>query len=461
MNNPAQGMRINCPNCGTPFNARVDSIIDAGRDPAAKARFLGGQVNQAQCPNCNVVVQLSAPIAYHDHTKELLLILFPQQVNIPTEERERIIGEMTRAIMNTLPQDQRKGYLFNPITPLTLQGMMEMVLEKDGITKEMIEAQQQKMDLIETFMRAPANELENLVQQHDAQMDQEFFQLLTLSAEAALGAGRQDAARGILARRDALLALSSYGQEALANAEQQEAVVMEVAQWLEGQGNQLEAEALLDYIEQHGDSDDHLQAIVGLLRPAMGYPFYQALDERIDSVGEDRAARLRSARDRLLELSTALDQQQQAMVQQAQGLLSDLLQAADLEQAILERLPMLDNLFIQVLAANLQDAEQRGDLLSSARLKNLYEKVVEAMQAAAPPEVRFINELLSTEDPLDAKLTLTERAAEFGPSLIDYMDAILNNLAQQGDSAAPLMEQLSELREAAISIIRETSSARD
>src|SRR5690606_22317170 len=152
-------------------------------DPNAKARFLNGRTNRVGCPRCGAVIQLSVPIVYHDHTKELLLIYFPQEMNIPKNERERIVGEMTRAIMNSLPQEMRKGYLFNPITPLTYEGMLETVLEKDGVTREMMDAQRQKMAFVEQIATAEDDALPTLVQKHDADMDEEFFQLLGLYAE--------------------------------------------------------------------------------------------------------------------------------------------------------------------------------------------------------------------------------------------------------------------------------------
>lgn len=448
--NPAQGVPINCPNCGQRFAAMVESIIDGEHDPAGKARFLSGRTNVIQCPNCGVTVQMAIPLIYHDHSKDLLLLYFPQNLNIPTPERERIIGEMTRTIMNSLPQNERRGYLLNPITPLTYEGMVEIVLEKDGITKEMINEQREKMKLVEQFLKADPADYEELVETYDPEMDQEFFQMFTISAEAAMASGRQRAAEEVLQRRDMLLSLSSYGKEALASAQEQEAIIMEVADWLQKQGRQISIDSFLDYVESIGQSDDHLQALVGLVRPALNQQFFVALDQRIKD--SDDPDYLQDVKNRLSALVARVDQQQTAMIQQAQAVLQQLLNTADLDAAIQDVLPMVDDLFMQVVAANIQAAEQRGDLLLAARLKNVYEKVVEQIQASAPPAVRFINELLQL-DPLDAKLTITERAADYGPELVMYMDVVLQNLASQGQEE--MVEVLSELREAAANIVGE------
>lgn len=450
MNPAAQGTPISCPNCGQRFAANIESIVDGGRDPGAKARFLSGRTNVVQCPNCGVVVQLAVPLVYHDHTKELLVIFFPPNLNLPTQEREKIVGEMTRAIMNSLPQEDRKGYLFKPIQPLTYEGMVELVLEKEGITKEMIQQQRDKMRLVEQFLMADAATLPDLAQQYDSQLDAEFFQMMTLSAEAALASGRRTTAEEMLDKRDQLVALSSYGQQAMQSAQQQEAVVMEVANWLQQRQQNLSIDEFIDYLEKVGGSDDHLQALVGLVRPTFNYQFFSALDQRIQNSDGQQAQVLTEVRDRLLELTSAMDQQQQAMVQQAQMVLRDILNAPDQDQAIIERITMIDDMFLQVLQATIQAADQRGDLLLSARLKAVYDKIVGHLQASAPPEVRFINDLLRS-DPLEAKLMLSERAAEFGIPLVDYMDALIENLAGQG--AEEMADRLVELRDAALKVL--------
>jgi hypothetical protein len=50
-------------------------------------------------------------------------------------------------VVNGLPTEKRKGYLFQPQTMFTYQTLIDKVLEADGITKEMIEAQQNESTL--------------------------------------------------------------------------------------------------------------------------------------------------------------------------------------------------------------------------------------------------------------------------------------------------------------------------
>jgi hypothetical protein len=516
-------MQINCPNCGQTFVAGVESIVDGGRDPASKARLLSRRLNVAQCPHCQVAIQMTLPLVYHDHTKELMLVYIPMELNIPTTERERMVGEMTRAIMNSLPNEQRKGYLLNPIQPLTFDGMIDLILEKDGITKEMRMAQQAKLRLIERFLEAPPDNLEDLAAQHDDELDDQFFQLMTYSAESALQTGQREVAEAILARRDMILGFSSYGQAAMQRLQHQEEVVHEVADRIRQLGERMELPVFIDFVLEMGESEEHLQALAGLTRHAMNYTFFAELTRRAEEESDPQyRGYIEQVRDQLLEYTQAIDAQQQALVQQAQGVLQALMSAPDIDAAIQQYLPMIDNLVLTILTNTIQHFEQRGDLVGAARLRQLYEKITEAVgkvlvdqaqsvlqtlitapdmdaaiqqylpmidnvtltvlantiqayqergdeheaahlqelydrireaiHQASPPEVQFINALLNIEDEIEARLTLSEHAAEFGRPLLDYMDAFIERLSGNSNQVM-ILDRLRHLRQAAAQII--------
>lgn len=75
--------QVTCPNCRQPFTAQVEQIIDGGRDPNAKARFLSGAINAVRCPYCGYEFRLTTPILYHDASKELLLVNVPMELGLP------------------------------------------------------------------------------------------------------------------------------------------------------------------------------------------------------------------------------------------------------------------------------------------------------------------------------------------------------------------------------------------
>ena len=76
--------------------------------------------------------------------------------------------------------------MFSPKQFLTLDSLIKTVLEADGITEEMIEAQAARARLIEEFLRAPdENVLKEKVKEHDAELDKEFFEVLTVLIQTA------------------------------------------------------------------------------------------------------------------------------------------------------------------------------------------------------------------------------------------------------------------------------------
>lgn len=445
--------QVTCPSCRQPFTAQIEQIIDGGRDPNAKARFLSGMVNAVRCPYCGYEFRLSTPILYHDASKELLLVNVPMELGLPSAEQERVIGSLTQAVVNSLPQQQRKGYLLMPRSTLTLQGMIEAVLEADGITREMLEARRNKLRLAEQFFQADPEQWQSLAQQHDAELDEEFFAMLTASAEAALHNGRQDMAQAMLTLRDQLLSFSSVGQRLMGEAAQQEALIQAVASDLNAMGNQISREMLLDLAIRYAEEDtpDKIEVLVGLARPALDYTFFQLLSERIDSADPSERPLLTTLRDHLLTLTQAIDQQSQALVQQAAQALQAIANSQDLDAAIRSRLDLIDDTFLSVLTANIQNAEQTGKPHVAARLREVMDRIMVILQENAPPPIQFINELLQQPTPERARELLMARAAEFGRELLDVMTALMNELGARGRSAT--LERLITLRNMAIDVL--------
>jgi len=153
---------------------------------------------------------------------------------------------------------------------------------------------------------------------------------------------------------------------------------------------------------------------------------------------------LEDLRDKLLQLTALVDQQAQMAMQEAAGLLRVILNSPNPDELIQANLPMIDSTFMQVLALNIQDATKRADVNASARLKDIYNRVMAILQASMPPELRFINELLSAPSDDDARGMMTEHVNEYGAPLLEAMDAVEGQLAGQGNPA--LMERFAMLR---------------
>ena len=73
---------------------------------------------------------------------------------MPLTEQEKLVGPMITQVTNRLPAEKRKAYLFKPVANLTYESMIETILGKDGITPEMIKAQQERLNLIDRLLAA-------------------------------------------------------------------------------------------------------------------------------------------------------------------------------------------------------------------------------------------------------------------------------------------------------------------
>ena len=114
---------------------------------------------------------MTAPILYHDPAHDMALVLMPHDLHLHNNDQQKLIGDLTNALLNSLPPEQRKGYLLNPKIFFTMQSLVNAVLQAEGITPEMIERQQSKVHLIDQLLRAPDEEaLRKLVKEHDAEL---------------------------------------------------------------------------------------------------------------------------------------------------------------------------------------------------------------------------------------------------------------------------------------------------
>jgi CpXC protein len=439
---------IQCPNCGQPINAVVESLINANDDPEAKARLLTGRTNSVQCPACGVVSTVAAPILYHDGGKELLISYMPMELNLPKPQQEKVIGDLMRELTSSIPKESIRGYLFQPRQALTMQGLVDQILQADGVTPEMMEAQRATIRLVETMLQATDAALPALIQQHDAEIKGPFFQAIMVMAQRAMQEGRSDLAERLLMVQNRVAELSTFGKELIAQSQMQEEVVREVAQAIDNLGRQAQRSDVLNLVIQYAGDEQRLQALVGLARPALDYGFFQELTQRIGQAPAAERDALETLRERLVELTAIIDQQSQMVLQNAVKLLQAIANSPNPDELIRANLDMIDDTFMAVLSANIEEAEKRGDVNSGARLKQIYQRAVTALQANMQPELLFVNELLSTETDEEARKMIAERVDEYGDEILDVMDAVGQILAQHGDTS--MIQKLAFLRQAAM-----------
>ncbi len=415
-----------CSRCGHQFGATAERILDLEKDPTAKTRLLSGRVNVARCPACGAEGALNLPFVYHDRSKELLLAYMPPSFGANETERQRVLGELTNAVMNSLPPEHRKAYLLQPKMFFTMQSMAETILQADGVTKEMMDAQRAHVDLINEMLQArDPSAFQQVVDEHRDQIDYDFFQTLAASTEAAQANGQERVAQVLNSL--SLWLIQEFG--------------LPVGEEMAGEGSKglLTRERLVSLLEK-AEEDDDFRTLVSLGRPLMDYTFFQELTAQIEAakaLGEEgRAKRLENLRARVVQTAEEMEAASKQVINQAASLLSGALQADDPEAYMREHLGEISEAFFVVLSANLNAAEREGQQQWVEKMERIGDIALRLIQEAAPPEVQLLNQLMAAPYPDGTLQVLRENAALVTSELLDAMAIIADDLVRQGNLPA-------------------------
>jgi hypothetical protein len=437
-------VQMSCPRCRQPIVAEIEQLFDVGVDPEAKQRFLSGGSNTANCQSCGYQGPLSTPVVYHDPARELLLTYFPAELGLPMNEQERLIGPLITQVMNKLPPEKRKAYLLRPQTMLTQQAMIERVLEGEGITREMMEASQQRLNLLQRLLSASAPDVrQEIVRQEIRLIDERFFEILSRLVEASMAQGDQNSARALAALQQEILPLTDVGKKIQAqNAEVQLAV--ESLQNASKEG--FTREKLLDLLVE-APNETRLAALVSMARSGLDYEFFRILTERVDTTAAaDEKQKLTDLRERLLQLTKEIDQRMQEQAKQSRALLEEILKSEDVETAAAEAMQEMDDFFGEALREELQKARTSGDMQRIAQLQ----KVVNVIQQASapPPEVALAEELMGAETEADRYEILSANAEKITPEFLQVLTSLMGQLEQSGQQ--DLSQRLQEVYRSAL-----------
>ena len=422
---PPQKTQISCPRCRQPVIAQIEQLFDVTSDPGAKQRLLGGVSNYAVCQSCGYNGPLATPIVYHDADKELLLNYFPSELGMPVNEQEKLIGPLITQVMNRLPPEKRKAYLFRPQGCLTYQNLVERILAADGITPEMIQAQQKKVAVVERLLGAASAEVRSeIIKQEAALFDAEFFAIFSRLIEGASTSRQEQYITQMDALQKQLMAETEYGRKLASQAKE----IQEAVKTLQAAGKGLDREKLLNILIE-APNDDRLSALVSLTRPGLDYMFFQSLTERIEKKSGDERKKLEALREKLLEITRRIDQRAEGEYKRANELLNTLLAAENIRQATLEHIEVISDVFVQILNRALQEANQKNDAERMPKLQQIATALQKA--SAPPPELALLEELLDAPDEAALNKLLEQHAKEITPELSSIIANILARSEEQ------------------------------
>ena len=387
-----------------PMSAQV---LDVGKRPEIKNALLSGRMTN-----------LTAPFMYHDPAKELAFILMPLELNLRETDQQRIIGQMTQSVMRDLPETAPRGYLLQPKMFFTFQSLVEAILEKDGITPEMLRAQQARADLIRDLMRAIEPESRRkILRDNDAIADVSFFELLGASIEANLDSGRKAAAQGLADLQKLAIEETTYGKRVGVRIE-----AMQVFQKAPTRETLLEQLSLATDVETR-------ETLIAMGRQLVDYAFFQQLTARLDAASDPvEKQRLVDLRKDVQDIRDRLDASQRAFLETKAALVNDILGAEDPLEHARAHEREIDDAFFSLLQANMQQAQQQGDEELFKALGTVYQIGTQIMTERQPPEVQVINALLSAKFPDETEKMLTQ-LKDTGAD--DRLTAVMGQLAEQ------------------------------
>jgi hypothetical protein len=429
---------IRCPFCSASITVPVQRVIDAIDQPELKARLLTGRLNVFTCPNCRNTGALASPFLYHDSEKELALIFLPMEGSLSNVEQQRVIGQLTQQVMNAAPPEKRKAYLLQPQQFFRMQTLLDEILRADGVTPEMLQAQQARVDLLQQLIDARDDAaLEALVRENDARVDNAFLQL----ASIAMASAQADEQARLSTVRNRLLELTTLGRQLKAQTEAVNAFAANPTR-----------ESLLAQLTAAPDAATR-EALLAFGRALLDYPFFQQLTSGIDAAkaagNVAEADRLSELRKEILTTRDKLDAQAQLAVEQRVAVLRELMASEKLEEATRARADALDDLFFSILSSEMQAAQQAGDSATYERLRQVGNLALQVVQQMQPPEVQFLSALLAARYPDQTRALLERNRRALAPELIDWLESIAVDLREDGrkESADHLTQVIAQARE--------------
>jgi len=247
--------------------------------------------------------------------------------------------------------------------------------------------------------------------------------LLALNLEVAQATGQAADVPRLLALRNKLLELSTEGQAVRSRGEAVEALRAEPSR-----------EKLLELLVQAPD-DPTRELLIVFGRPMLDYLFFQSLTAQIDAASDAaERERLTALRTQVLEVRDRLDEQTRALYEERSALLRDLLLSDDPEPLARTRFEELDQAFLNLLTANLEEARTAGNEEAVRSLQALWELILRLTEETLPPELQFLNRLLVAEEDAEIDKLLQENRGLVTEQLVQVIEQAVASVREQGDS---------------------------
>lgn len=435
--------QISCPNCGTNYSAEVHQVIDVGRNPELKAALLSGQINVAVCPSCGTGGQLSSAMVYHDPEHDLFMIHVPQELSLDQLEREKYIGQLTREVLDNTPPEQRRAYMLQPKTMFTMQSFLEKVLETEGITKEMIERQQNQAELLNTLITADQDVADHLLSERGDEIDEVFFAMLRQYIEAASQMNDNQQLVPLINLQAKLMTETEMGRRL-----ERQQIALHGLNRSAKDADGLTPAVLLEHILKNQEDPELVRILAQAGLQAMTYEFFTGLTNEIErqelAGNEEAVERLSSIRSELLQMQEDVQTQTRQVLGEAQEILNNILASDDMKETLHANINKIDDAFMYVLAGEIGRAEETNQQDRLEQLEALRDLLVAEAESQTPPEVRLLNDLVRAESEDEMRKLVDDNRDLLSPDLIAVVDALQDQAGTSGQQE--LVERLSGVK---------------
>jgi hypothetical protein len=359
-----------------------------------------------------------------------------------------MVGPLINRAVNDLPMEKRKAYLFQAQSMLTYQTMIEKILEGDGITKDMLDDQQKKIQLIQRLLSTSNEESrKEIIQQEEELIDETFFGLLNSLVEATVAQGDQQSAQQLALFQQELLQETKVGREIQEKMKSSQKAVEDLQ---EEAKTGLTRDKLLDLFIDAPD-ELYMNTLISMVRGGLDYEFFQILSQRIDSTeDEEQKTKLTGLRDFLLEITKQIEEQVQEDRKNARKVLEKILAEPTIEAGLEKYGNELNDFFIEAVQESLQEARKSADLDRISKLGKLNAIIEEANKP--PAEIQFVQELLKAPDANSIKELLNQKPEVLTDEFIQLLAGLINQTEQQGNQES-LVAKLKEIQKVATKAI--------
>jgi hypothetical protein len=351
---------------------------------------------------------VEAPFYYHDGSKELALVFLPLSLNLKREDQERLIGRLSNAVLDALPQDRKRMYVLQPKVVFSWDSFLEEAMQAEGISPDTLRRQRSHLDLIDRLAGLEGGDIESEL---EAQPEHTFgFDFLMLLAAAIRRADETG---------------DDVRQERLERARQ--AVLRRAPD--RSAGPAMTYDEVIDAVDR-AEAAGSLGAVVEVYRPLLDYAFYQALSQRIEAAEAEESERLRALRNKVLEASEHADERIKAELRVAAANLQRVLGSSDPRRALDELGESVNNGLLVLLQGNIEHARRTGQDQAASQLEAIHDLALTRLEERQPAITRILSRLLRAKSD-EERLAILKRSTP-PPELLDVLQATADAARLEG-----------------------------